>query len=424
MDANQSAILLTHWDPDIYVPQVATPWLQELVVHSLLFGHVVVRDVDVFQNLHIGRYLTESYVDFEIFVELVRNGCVEILTLRPESYKNLKANPGIAPFTARSERHSASRSHMGEKWHPEEWQEALCLRLDAALNRVALRYQAPFPAQNDFAPRLASVLRGEPAKNVPWFRDIEGDAREKFIELCAGDDLWESYLLADCGEKEIVGQGQGFYRTAAYQCARKFPHSERALRNLIQSVYAWCECSREDTEGRYGSRLLWEVPYSYGSAAEDEAAIEPYVNVQVVPKRGRQSELAVPAVPEIGQILAATRAHPAFGNFQQVWAAIGRPELSERNFWIAYEQLVEAFAENAAAKLVRPGNHAVWALIASGITLAGHYFGLSIAAGAASEVCTALLGPELSRAVRSIPFAQRVKGDLVKAVEIRTNKVS
>jgi hypothetical protein len=422
MTTSQSSILLTHWDPDIYVPQVAVPWLQELTLYSLLFGQVVVRDVDIFQNLSIGRHLATSDTDFQILVELVRNGCVEILTLRPEGYKDIRANPRIAPFTARSERHSASRSHMGEKWQPEVWQQRLCLKLDAALNETPFRYQARFPESNDFAPLLANVLSGEPVKNVAWFKDIGDDARSKFLKLCASDSLWESFLLVDCHQKSIVGEGQGFYRTAAYQCAKAFPASERALRNLIQSVYAWCECSREKTEGRYGGRLLWEIPHSYGSSAQDDAAADSYLNIQIVPRRTKP-KLAIPAVPEIGEILAATRDHPVFLDFQNTWAGIGRPEISERSFWIAYEHLVEAFAENAAQKLVPSGSHLTWHLIASGIALAGHYFGLSLAQATATEQSLGFLGPELSRFVRSVAFAQKAKSELLQAVEIRSNKV-
>jgi len=422
MTTSQSSILLTHWDSDIYVPQIATPWLQELVLYSLLFGHVVVRDVDIFQNLAIARHLMTSDTDLQILIELVRKGCVEILTLHPEAYKDSRVDPHIAPFTARSERHSATRSYMGKKWQPELWQQDLCLRLDVNLKNVSFRYQAPFRDSNDFAPRLAKVLSGQPVRHVSWFKDIGDDARNKFLELCADDSLWESFLLNEGHKESVVGEGQGFYRTAAYQCAKEFPASERALRNLIQSVYAWCECSRENTEGRYGGRLLWEVPYSYGSPAQDEAVAESYVNFQILPRRTKV-KLAIPAVPEIGEILAATRIHPAFQNFQDTWAGIGRPEISESSFWIAYENLVEAFAEKAAKKLVRPGNDLRWHVIGTGIALAGHHFGLSLAPASAIEQSIGFLGPNLSRFVRSVAFVQQAKSELLQAVEIRTNKV-
>src|SRR5438128_2201584 len=158
MTTSQSSILLTHWDPDIYVSQAAAPWVQELVLYSLLFDHVVVRDVDIFLNSSIGGHLATSETDLQIFVELVRNGCIEIVTLRPENYKNIRAKPAIAPFTARAERQSTHRSHRGRKWKPKAWQEELCLRLDALLNKISFRYQAPFPEENDFAPRLVKEL--------------------------------------------------------------------------------------------------------------------------------------------------------------------------------------------------------------------------------------------------------------------------
>jgi hypothetical protein len=394
--------------------------MQELILYSLLFGHVVVRDVDLFHNLSIGRQLIGSDTNFQILVELVRNGCVEVLTLRPESYPNITANPHVAPFSARSERHSVSRSYAGEKWQPDEWQQNLCLKLDAALNGIRFRYQAQFPEDNDFARRLAGELSKDSIKNVPWFKEIGVDAKRRFSELCANDSDWERFLRDECRKESIVGEGQGFYRTAAYQCAKQFPASERALRNLIQSVYAWCECSREETEGRFGGRLLWELPHSYGSPVQDEAAVESFVDIQIVPKR---KKLTIPLVPMIGEIIAATRTDPAFQNFQKTWAGIGRPEMPERNFWIAYEQLLEVFVDNAAKKLIRPGSHVTWAVIGSGIALAGHHFGLSMNEAAGTDLGIALLGPQLSRFVRSVPFAQRAKSELLNAVEIRCNKV-
>jgi hypothetical protein len=418
----QSSILLTHWDPDIYVPQVAVPWVQELVLYSLLFEHIIVRDLDIFLNSSIGRRLATSDTDLQIFVELVRNGCIEILTLHAKRYEDINAKPEISPFTARSERQSAFRSHLGEKWHPEDWQEELCLKLDAFLQEIRFRYQADFPADNDFAPRLARTISGSRVRSVPWFKDISDEATKKFVELCADDSLWESFLLNERRRTSIVGEGLGFYRGTAYQCAREFPESERALRNLIQSVFAWGQCSREKTEGRYGGRLLWEIPHSYGSPDQDEAAADSYVNIQMVPKRTK-TKLMIPVVPGIGEILSATRSHPAFRNFQDTWAGIGRPEMPEQSVWLAYEDLVEAFAENAARKLVLPGSHPTWACIASAITLAGHHFGLSMEHAAATELSIALLGPELSRFVRSVPFAQKAKSELMQAVEIRSNKV-
>jgi hypothetical protein len=420
MNADESSVLLTHWDPDIYVPQVATPWLQELFLYSLLFGRVVVRDVDIFQNPHISRQLATSKEDFEVFTELAKNRCIEILTLPPCDYKDIETKPSVAPFTARAERHSKSRSFKGERWQPEDWQRALCLRLDAALKSVPMRHMADFPPGNDFATRLARTLSGSPIKSIPWFSEISDDAKSTFIELCADDIRWENFLRGR-GKKSIVGEGQGFYRTAAYQCAKEFPESERAIRNLVQSANAWCECSREGTEGRYGGRLLWEAPYSYVSDIQEQEAADSYVNIQIVPRRPRRP---IPIVPGIGEVLAATRGSPAFQNLQDKWAGIGRPEISEGQFWIAYEQLVEALAENAASKLVPSGGHRTWQLIGIGIILAGHIFGFSAVPSSLTGEGIALLGPELSRFVRSVAFIQKVKRELEQAVEIRCNKFS
>ncbi len=416
---NQSSILLTYWDPDIYVPQVATPFLQELFLYSLLFGEVVIRDVDLFLNPFIGRQLASSESDFRLLVELIQNNCVQILTLPPALYRGVESDPTIEPFSARSERHQKSCSFKGEQWRPEEWQKVLCLKLDAAVNGTRLRSMAPFPSRNDFAPRLAWALDLDPTSKFPWFTDITGEAKHTFKRLCVDDQAWESFLRAD-NRESIVGEGQGFYRTAAYQCAKKCGESQRALRNLIQSVYAWCECDREGTEGRYGGRLPWEIPYSYLSRAEERDHTDKYMNLQLVPKR---YEREFPIAPGIGEVLATTRMSPAFKYFQQTWAGIGRPQVTESTFWNAYHQLIEVFAENAARKFVPSSSHVTWQVIGITLILGGHVLGLSVLPSSVTGEGVALLGPELSKFVRSIAFVEKAKRELRDAVEIRSNRI-
>lgn len=165
---------------------------------------------------------------------------------------------------------------------------------------------------------------------------------------------------------------------------------------------------------------MWEIPHSYSSDAEEHDAIESYVNIQIEPKRRK---LDIPIVPEIGEILADTRRHPAFRNFQETWAAVGLPEMQEAKVWAAYESLVEAFAEITANKVILSEMHPAWHLVPIAISLSGHIFGLSWMEVLAVEGF-ALLGPKLSHFVRSVAFTQRTKNDLLHAVEIRSNKVS
>src|SRR5579863_4359746 len=99
------------------------------------------------------------------------------------------------------------------------------------LTFTTFRFLASFPAGNDFAPTLAKSLTEYPSRSAPWFKK------------------------------------------------RKFPSSQRALRNVIQSGYTWCECSREGFEGRFGARLMWEIPHSYGSPERDSGMMMWRVNI-------------------------------------------------------------------------------------------------------------------------------------------------
>jgi hypothetical protein len=148
--------------------------------------------------------------------------------------------------------------------------------------------------------------------------------------------------------------------------------------------------------------------------------------------RRTKGGFAIPIQPGIGEILAATRAHKAFGTLQDTWAGVGRPEMSERDFWIVNDNLVWAFAEMASKNHVPLGNHPTWELIAAGLAYGGRIAGISLglpeplaSAGAdLAGLSIGLLGPKMSRFVRSVPFQVKATRNLKRAVEIRTNKGS
>jgi len=51
--------MLTHWDPEMY-PSRPIPPLAEIVINLLAYGHVVLKDVDLFMNETIVSHLSEK----------------------------------------------------------------------------------------------------------------------------------------------------------------------------------------------------------------------------------------------------------------------------------------------------------------------------------------------------------------------------
>lgn len=53
-------LLLNHWDPGMY-PSDPHPLIEELVIHLLAYGHVMLKDVDLFMNEEIVTFLSRGH---------------------------------------------------------------------------------------------------------------------------------------------------------------------------------------------------------------------------------------------------------------------------------------------------------------------------------------------------------------------------
>jgi hypothetical protein len=426
-------VLLTHWDAEVYPFRRGDRWLKELIISSLLFGEVLVRDVDLFMTPALAERLRRSATDLETLLELIRNGCVEVLTLPPKEYENcsgISTDPQDAPFTARAQRHLASRSFAGQKWNPTPWQWELCKKLDEVVVTERGKWQSirgmkDFSSQNMFASELGQILQDrltQPPDELPQFPPIDEESAKMLIRLCRGEVPWEDFLRAS-GAQKIEGQGQGFYRTAVYQCAEHLHKaSVPGIRSLAQSVNAWCECDREGTEGRYGGRL-WEKPYAYTNETVAQQDKKQASRIEIVP--GPRVH-RIPIFPGIGEALAMTRGSDEFKYFQENWAAIESVPIGRDPFFHSFAPLVQRFAEDARRSVQisrteeRAWELAYWVLVASEVVALTLGLNPELPFAGALACKT---GPFLSRVVRSSLFTKEVRNKLLDVVEPRFTKV-
>ena len=97
--------MLTHWDPEMY-PDNPIPLIQELVIYILTYGHVQLKDVDLFMNEDVvsclsGRPRTlPSISNWDLFASLIRTKRITVLTADPS--RGLDPD---APISAAAEDH-------------------------------------------------------------------------------------------------------------------------------------------------------------------------------------------------------------------------------------------------------------------------------------------------------------------------------
>jgi len=101
-------VLLTHWDPGMY-PGHPLPLIPELVINLLAYGHVVLKDVDLFMNERIVPYLTEDPGHWEAFASLI--GTKRITVLTPDPSRGLDPT---APFFSAAQDHASRHTFAGQ----------------------------------------------------------------------------------------------------------------------------------------------------------------------------------------------------------------------------------------------------------------------------------------------------------------------
>jgi hypothetical protein len=346
-------LLLTHWDPDLY-PNRPIPLLQELVVHILTHGEVWLKEVDLFLNPRIRAELSKRE-NRDTFRSLVDTGRLQILIPDSTIYLGDDLDPQHQPLLATAtERHRSKRPLKSEPWELTDDIKQFCRRMDAILGLSARqdRYSRAEPicrprvtppsGENQFAAKLYDVLT---QKDRNWetrdpFKGITPQMADKFALYTQN---YEEAL------KEIVKAGKkpnatnGFYRSLAYQCADLYLPDEKgcqAMKNLVQSVYAYCELKREEAAGTYSGKRLAEMP-------PDQKTAEQIVRVEPVPL---PHKIPICIDANIGNVVSAVL-EECEPSLQVFWRLAGKHPAPDKLFREAWDDVADAFARHARLPL-------------------------------------------------------------------------
>ena len=430
-----SSILLTHWDPAFYEPNADPMCIAELALNCLLYDRVLVRAIDLVMNTFVARRLHANKAHFELLRELIDHGCVTLLTTSPEDYRDeqLRETARRSPIRARALDQLRYRSNAGEPWQPEEWQWDFCDALDSAVgnssNHSAIQLAQPFPQENDFAVKLAEILRDREKYDLAGmdqFADIDDHIADEFIRFCTEPDSFKRFLAGD----PKASPRDAFFRHEAYQCARHFPNPD-GITNLAQSVYMGLECQREDTEGRFG-RKLWEPPLRFPSQVQKVDALEEARHIQLATRR-RSIPLALR--PGLGKALALTRKSTEFRRLQEgfgAWDALSALDGMDEHL----SSVAEKFGEAAGKSMIPYGRAERCARISVktlyvGARFLGHSFLLSSTDGVNLDPVVdefasnhlAKLAEKMVHIVRSGSFSRGVGEQVRRALTVRSASI-
>src|SRR5580704_2879462 len=256
-DTSHKPVLITHWDPDLY-PTRPAPCIQELLVHVLI-GKVLLKEVDLLLNEKLRRAFREPGIVRQ-FASLLNTGRIKVL-FPPQSTDFGDIDPHAQPMTAVARERDRKKRPLKSKFRKlTRDDERYCAELDKILvGAGVVEFRKDFPAENDFAKTLTAVLsypdRGW--RRRPQFRGIDEEMAEAFVGYCHDPALALSQLAAH----RVVPNAEEFYRSLGYQVADLYPpRNRRAMKNLLQSVYAHCELNREGALGTYFGTRIAELP--------------------------------------------------------------------------------------------------------------------------------------------------------------------
>jgi hypothetical protein len=216
MKGRESRIVLTHWNAGVFHSSSTPRLLPELVIYSLLYDEVLIREEDLITNRAVTRLLSEEN-NFAVFSELLTSGLVKLLRLPIDAYpRDRKFDPMRLPISSRVEEHQLRRTYKGKPWKPTSTEWQLFQRLDEIVTTFpsASRYHAPFPKENPFATQLGEILENRESYKLsshPVFSYIDQEAADQFAVFCREPEAWLRFLRSKGIAKPIVGPDAGFY---------------------------------------------------------------------------------------------------------------------------------------------------------------------------------------------------------------------
>jgi hypothetical protein len=338
-----SPLLITHWDPDMY-PNRPLPLIPELVVYILAHGEVWIKEVDLFLNSRIAAVLSDP-VGFHQFSSLVATKRVKVLI--PDASRDLDDPVKHPILSTANEIIRSKRPLKTRQWVMTDQHRRLCEALDAMLiangglnAKGVVRQRISPPANNVFAEQLVAVLTGEDKR---WrerepFKAIDGRVAKQFTKYALNHELALDLLR----KKDITPNAtNGFYRSLLYQCAEVLLQDQRqtrSMKNLGQSVYAYCELHREKAVGTYYGTRVAELPPTAKPAGPEE---EMY-RVEVVPT---EKPIKIPVTPDIGDVVSAVL-EECGDSIRGFWAVAGDTPVPEVEFMLAWEHVADAFGKH------------------------------------------------------------------------------
>ena len=226
----------------------------------------------------------------------------------------------------------------------------------------------------------------------------------------------------------------GFFRTAAYQCSNFLP-TPRAIRRLVEPVYAATYCERESADGRYGGSELVELPYRYQSDDDRAAAMEEAIRIEVVPT---EAVATTSVQPGLAAVLVRTRASTEFETVRRTVEALGlsleSPLLAEADFRDAWRNLCALYAENSLTRRAVPTSAerrvvhcAVFAYVLTRVLgfliLPMSGSGLDVATDAVGIKAIEKLGPKMLSGFRALVNIPALRERMEMSVNVRCSTV-
>jgi hypothetical protein len=436
----QRQIVLTHWNAGVFRSATLPNVLPELIIYSLLYDEVLIREEDLITNRWIMRLLSEAS-NFALFSELLVSGFVKLLRLPLGFYPaGRRFDPIRLPISARVEEHELRRTYKGSAWKPTQWEWAVFRSLDEIVgnHQSASRFHAPFPEDNPFAAQLADLLDNREAyrlKAYRAFRSLDDQTAEQFSAFCHDPEAWRRFLRERGVANPIIGPDAGFYRSAAYQCSSYLP-TPRAILRLVESVYAATYCERESSDGRYGGSELVELPYRYSSDSARTAAAEEALQIEIAPT---DVAATITLKPGIATVLERTRQSPEFKALRESLNALeGNPDsplLQEQRFRDSWRNLCAVYSESSAMSLEpsksqdhRIVRYSIYAYILARvfgffILPTRHGLELEVAEDAATIAAIEKLGPKMLRGFRALVRIPALHKRMENAVAVRCSAV-
>jgi len=432
-------LLVTHWDPDLY-PARPLPLLQELIIHILAHGEVWLKEVDLFLNPRIRAFLSKRS-NRDVFASLVETGRIKILV--PDGTTILERDPQDEPLLAAAMARDGKKPLKSEPWVLTEETKRFCKQLDSILGLTGRKVRNPWarpicrprvtaPSEkNEFAAKLYGVLTQHDKR---WqgrdpFKGISPAMVDQFAEFSQNHDKALALLAA---ADVTPNATNGFYRSLAYQCADEFRAegtiAVQAMKNLVQSVYTYCELKREQAAGTYGGDRLAEMPPDKPA----ENANLGLIRIEVVPL---PRSIAIPVDANIGQVISNVL-EMCDQSLHVFWNLAGSSPSPEQDFQVAWNHVAEVFAREVQLpqKPAKGGIFRPAGLIIGGATLVidiGEIAGLSwrpgfVVAGVALGAI-ATFGPEavdLFRRAQLELRRQEIDDAVSAAAAIRCSKIA